>query len=95
MDHVWYVMDYEWNPRKAATNYQKHGVRFADAATVLSDPFALTLADASAEEERFIVLGMDAGGHLLVVVYTWRGADRIRLISARPATRSERRQYEP
>jgi hypothetical protein len=87
-------MDYEWDPGKAATNLQKHGVSFADAVSVFSDEFALTAADDFAEEERFVTLGTDAFGQLLVVVYTWRGEHGIRLISARKATRHERTQYE-
>jgi uncharacterized protein len=87
-------MDFEWDPGKAATNLQKHGVSFADAVSVFSDEFALTAADDLAEEERFVTLGRDAFGRLLVVVYTWRGEHSIRLISARKATRRERRQYE-
>ena len=87
-------MDYEWDPRKAATNLQKHGVSFADAVSVFSDEFALTAADDFAEEERFVTLGTDAFGRLLVVIYTWRGEQIIRIISARKATRHERTQYE-
>ena len=52
------------------------------------------MADEYAEEERFITIGSDAFGHILVVVYTWRGQDTIRIISARKATRHERQQYE-
>ncbi len=87
-------MDYEWDPGKAATNLQKHGVSFADAVSVFSDEFALTTADDFADEERFVTLGTDAFGRLLVVVYTWRGEQIIRIISARKATRHERTQYE-
>lgn len=87
-------MDYEWDPSKAAANLQKHGVRFADAVSVFSDELALTAPDDVADEERFVTLGTDAYGRLLVVVYTWRGEQRIRLISARKATRHERTQYE-
>ncbi len=83
----------EWDPEKSAVNLQKHGIDFADAATVLTDDFALTIPDRDADEERFATLGMDALGRMLVVIYTWRG-DRPRLISARRATRSERQQYE-
>lgn len=87
-------MEFEWDPRKAASNLRKHGVDFADAATALSDDLALTLRDSRAlEEERFVTMGSDAFGELLVVVYAWRG-DRIRLISARQATAKERRRYE-
>jgi uncharacterized DUF497 family protein len=63
------------------------------AATVLTDDFALTIPDRDADEERFVTLGIDALGRVLVVIYTWR-ADQARLISARRATRSERQQYE-
>lgn len=87
-------MDYEWNPDKAATNLHKHGISFADAVVVFSDQLALLIADDFPKEERFILLGTDAFGRLLVVVYTWRGANRIRIISARKATRHECRQYE-
>jgi uncharacterized DUF497 family protein len=87
-------MDYEWDPGKAATNLQKHGVSFADAVSVFNDAFALTAADDFAEEEQFVTLGKDAFGRLLVVVYTWRAEQIIRIISARKATRPERTQYE-
>lgn len=87
-------MEYEWDPNKATTNLQKHGISFADAVAVFSDGFALTVADDFADEERFIILGMDAFGRLVVIVYTWRGEQTIRIISARKATRHERKQYE-
>jgi uncharacterized DUF497 family protein len=83
----------EWDREKADANRAKHGVDFADAATVLTDDLALTRPDSNPDEERFVTLGMDALGRLLVVAYTWKG-DEIRLISARKATPSERRQYE-
>ena len=86
-------MKLEWNERKALANRRKHGVDFADAATALYDPLALTIRDDATTEERFVTLGMDALGRMLVVVYTVRG-DALRLISARGATPSERRQYE-
>jgi uncharacterized protein len=69
-------------------------VRFADAESVLFDPNALSLEDTTAQgEQRFIVIGIDHLWRLLVVIYTDRG-NRVRLISARPATRSERQKYE-
>jgi len=83
----------EWDSRKAAANLEKHGIDFADAVTVFLDELAVTIPDDRADEERFITLGTDALGRLLVLVYTWRG-ENIRLISARRATRRERRQYE-
>jgi len=85
-------MDFEWDPRKAAANLRKHGVDFADAATVLHDEFAVTVLDDDSGEERFVTIGTDAVGRVLVVVFTWRGR-RVRLISARPATVGERRRY--
>jgi hypothetical protein len=87
-------MNYEWDPTKAATNLAKHGVSFADAVAVFADPFARTIADDFTDEERFVTIGLDAFGQILVVVYTWRGHDTIRVISARKATRHERKYYE-
>lgn len=85
---------YVWDPEKARQNLQKHGVDFADSVAALEDDLALTQRDPGSEaEERFITMGMDPSGQLLVVVYTWRG-ERIRIISARKATSRERRQYE-
>ena len=87
-------MEYEWDPKKAELNRRKHGVDFADAVLTLEDGQALTIPDPfSDEEERFISIGADPSGSLLVVFHTWRG-DRIRLISARRATSRERRHYE-
>ncbi len=87
-------MELEWDSRKAASNLKDHGVDFADAATMLFDDMAITVADDSVdEEERYVALGMDALGRCLVVVYTWRD-EAVRLISARMATRSEHRRYE-
>lgn len=82
----------EWDSRKAAANLKKHGVDFADAATVLHDEQAITVRDDQADEERYVTIGMDALGNVLVVVYTWRD-DRPRLISARNAKAQEREQY--
>ena len=87
-------MEVEWDPNKAAINLQKHDVRFSDAESVLFDPNALSFEDMTAQgEPRFITIGMDHLWRLLVVVYTDRG-NRVRLISARSATRSERQKYE-
>lgn len=83
-----------WDPAKAETNLRRHGIRFSDAEGVLFDPNALTEEDESVEgEQRFVSIGMDPIGRCLVVVHTFRGDD-IRLISARRATRRERRAYE-
>lgn len=86
-------MECEWDAAKARRNRVKHRVDFADAATVLHDDFAITLADDTSDEERFVTLGLDALGRVLVVIYAWRD-HRIRIISARPATARERRTYE-
>lgn len=84
--------DVEWDSRKAAANLKKHGIDFADAATVLHDEHAITIREDEVGEERYITVGMDALGRVLLVVYAWRG-DRPRLISARKATAQEREQY--
>ena len=86
-------MTYQWDTDKAAANLRKHGIDFADAISVFSDDLAITIPDERFDEERFITIGMDAFGRVLVVVYTWR-SNEIRLISAREATRRERKQYE-
>ena len=84
----------EWDPDKARLNARKHGVSFADAVASLEDERALTVRDPSFnEEERWVTMGLDGLGRVLVVVYTWRG-ESVRLISARKATARERRQYE-
>jgi len=84
---------FEWDERKALTNLRRHRVDFADAATVFADSRAVTVVDEDADEERYATIGMDALGRELVVIYTVRG-ERIRIISARRATRRERAQYE-
>ncbi|MCY7369001.1 MAG: BrnT family toxin [Chamaesiphon sp.] len=86
-------MAYQWDKNKAATNLRKHSIDFADAVAVFSDDLAISTSDERFEEERFITIGLDALNRLLVVIYTWRG-EEIRIISARFATRQERRQYE-
>lgn len=84
----------EWDPGKARLNARKHGVFFADAVSALEDDRALTERDSSiSEEERWVTIGLDAMGRVLVVVYTSRG-ENLRLISARNATKRERRIYE-
>ena len=86
-------MDFEWDPKKAHLNDRKHGVQFADAVSVLEDENALTTSEQAADgEKRFVTLGMDALGRIVVVVYTWR-RDRVRMISARKATPNERLRY--
>ena len=86
-------MEFEWGSKKAISNLKKHGVDFADAVTVLEDERAITIPEDYPDEERFITVGMDSFGRILVVVYTWRKT-RIRIISARKATTKEIRQYK-
>jgi len=87
-------LTFEWDGEKRLANLRKHGVEFADAATAFDDDQAITVRDEDSEgEERFVTLANDALGRLLVIVFTWR-EERIRLISARKATRRERKHYE-
>ena len=88
-------MEFEWDQPKAESNLEKHGVSFDEAATAFGDPLSLTIPDPdhSDDEERFILLGESFEGRLVVVVHTERG-ERIRIISARLATRNERENYE-
>jgi uncharacterized DUF497 family protein len=86
---------FAWDPVKASTNIADHGVTFDEASTVFADPFALLMTDPdhSEDEDRFLLLGMSTQQRLLVVAFTDR-LPRTRLISARRATRMERRRYE-
>jgi hypothetical protein len=87
------AVDIEFDPVKARANLRKHRVSFADAEQALRDSQAITIEDPDAEgEQRFVTLGSDTLGRVLVVVYTLRG-DRVRLISARKASKGEVRQY--
>ena len=82
--------------RKAVANLAKHAVSFDEALTVFADPLGRLDDDDrhSVSEPRLVLLGRSSADRLLAVMFTDRGPDRIRLISARPATRSERRQYD-
>ena len=86
---------FEWDPVKAETNVRKHGVTFDEASTIFGDPLNLLMADPdhSLDEERYVLLGMSNRRRLLVVAFAER-PPRTRLISARRATRQERRRYE-
>jgi uncharacterized DUF497 family protein len=86
---------FEWDPRKAAANFKKHGVAFEDASSVFFDPLAMTYPDPddSLDEHREVTLGYTMKKNMVFVSHCERG-ERIRIISARPATRTERRQYE-
>jgi hypothetical protein len=75
-------MGFEWDKNKAAKNFAKHGIDFADAVAVFEDYNAITIDDPYYSEERHITIGMDAYGSILVVAYTWRETN-IRIISAR------------
>ncbi len=86
-------MEFEWDERKARANLRRHRIDFADAATVFEDERSVTVADEASDEERYATIGLDALGRVLVVTYTVRG-ERIRMISARRATRREREEYE-
>ena len=88
-------MVWEWNAAKAKANVRKHDVSFDEAATVFLDPLALTFPDPyyPGAEEREITIGYTAGHQVVFVSHCQRG-DRARIISARKATRRERRQYE-
>lgn len=85
----------EWDPDKAAANRRKHGVSFEEAATAFSDPLAITFDDPdhSTGESRSLTFGISSGGQLLVVAHMER-KKTVRIISARPATRRERKTYE-
>ncbi|WP_420238824.1 BrnT family toxin [Telmatobacter bradus] len=88
-------MAFEWDPRKAESNFKKHGVRFAESLPVFEDDYALTITDEESDsgEPRFVSIGSGAKGRVLVVVYAYR-REKIRVISARNAETHERRAYE-
>ena len=89
------AIQFEWDKKKAGSNYRKHRVSFEDALTIFADPLSLTSSDPghSFGESRYVTVGREARGRLLVVAHTDR-ADKIRLLSARRATRREIAQYE-
>ncbi len=94
------LFDIFWDDAKANSNLAKHGVTFAQAATVMLDPLAMTVFDAahSQTEERWFTLGLASDGRLLAIAHTYHFIDeqniQVRLISAREATRHERQAYE-
>lgn len=90
------TLRFEWDPHKAAINQRKHGISFEEAQSVFGDEHARLIDDPdhSAEEDRFLLLGLGNRLRVLVVAHCYREADRIiRIISARKATREERRFY--
>ena len=88
-------MEFAWDPPKAARNLAKHGVSFEEAVTVFGDPLGCMIDDPrhSQDEERVVLLGLSQEQRLLAVMFSER-EDAIRIISARRATRRERRDYE-
>ena len=86
---------FEWDRTKASSNLRKHRVSFEEASSVFGDPMATTIEDPQvrSSEYRFVTIGQSVLGQLLIVVHTER-SDKIRIISARKATRAERNQYE-
>jgi hypothetical protein len=89
-------LQFSWDPRKAEANRRKHSVTFGEAATAFGDPLSITVPDPdhSVGENRFILIGQSTQSRLLVVVHLELAEESIRLISARSATRRERRLYE-
>ncbi len=92
------MIEFDWDPAKAAANLRKHGVSFEEAQTVFYDEFAIQFYDEShsSREDRFLMLGMSSGARLLLVCHCERdGGNVIRIISARKATKRESSFYEP
>jgi uncharacterized protein len=89
-------VSFEWDPRKAAANLHDHGISFEEASTPFEDPLQIHFSDdsRSIREQRFLCLGISDQGRLLIVVYTEPRSETVRLISAREATRRERKGYE-
>jgi len=86
---------FQWDPRKATKNVARHGISFTEASTVFGDPLASTILDPdhSADEARLLTIGRSTAGRLIVVSHTDR-EDEVRIISARPGTRGEKKRYE-
>ncbi|AFY60201.1 BrnT family toxin [Synechococcus sp. PCC 6312] len=89
------MIEFEWSPEKAQSNLQKHGVSFQEAATVFNDPLSVTFPDPdhSIGESRYVIIGLSRFGQVLIVSHTDR-ANKVRIISARIASRQEKRFYE-
>lgn len=88
-------LTFEWDPYKASSNLQKHGISFAEATTVFDDPLSATVSDPmhSTDEDRYLIIRLSNHGRLLIVAFAER-AERVRIISARRLTIQEQRQYE-
>ena len=89
-------MIYRWDPKKAAANLKKHKVSFDEATSVFTDPFALTFDDPdhSLDEKRFITIGTSTKQPILFLAHADRGEDHVRIIHARPATKTEAHAYQ-
>jgi len=89
-------VEFEWDQNKALSNKEKHGISFTEATTVFGDPMELTISDPdhSTGEFRFLSIGQSSLGNLLVVSYTEREENHLRIISARRATKHEQKHYE-
>ena len=89
------MIEFEWDPKKAKANLAKHGLGFAEAATVFQDPLAITIFDPdhSESEDRYVTIGVSDQGRAMIAAHADRD-DRIRIVSARELTRSERREYD-
>ena len=89
------MLHFDWDPQKAESNEKKHGVAFSEAATAFGDPLSITIPDPdrSVGEARFVLVGLTYRGRFVVVAHA-EAEDSISIISARPATRAERRMYE-
>lgn len=86
---------FEWNASKARTNFKKHGITFEEATTIFGDPDAITIeSQIPSGEQRFVTIGTTTASRVIIVVVHTDRNNRIRLISARPASRAERRQYK-
>ncbi len=86
-------MSYQWDPAKARANRAKHGISLADAVALFEDPRAITLDDPHPHEDRYVTIGLDFLGQVVVVCWTWRD-EEVRLTSARKANRAELREYQ-
>lgn len=89
------MLEFEWDIEKADANLSKHGISFDEASTAFADPLSLTILDPehSEEEYRYLLLGTESSGRLLVISHTYR-EQRIRIINARIANKRELKDYE-
>lgn len=85
---------FEWDGSKARSNLKKHKVSFEEATTIFGDPRAITIESHAHSEKRYVTIGRSASLRIVIVVVHTDRNDRMRIISARPASRTERRQYE-